>query len=324
MTGHARRTVRIDNRNTNVYTDIPACARPRGPGRGQTATCRITQANRLLELATPLARTVCWLKPWTPWSKSKRRRLLPERDRACGRCAYRSVHAGRPAGQPAPRTLGRIGRRVWHGHVTAARFDAANGGFRALSPAHRTLAGFLRGRQDSFAFNDSDGFRHRGTRLRRLPARTRCAGPRPGNGAWPIAPRIRRRSLTTQYQETDFASVERLLAEEDCSHWFEHADGDDAALGSHVLIIADHNGAFAEDPQGSVRLHRADVTEPDDTVQAWPRPVRGWQAQRLAWSSWDYRGVGARPVTAETRRGDMADAPDLARCGLRRPVRLRG
>ncbi len=78
-----------------------------------------------------------------------------------------------------------------------------------------------------------------------------------------------RRSLTTQYQETDFAFLERLLAEEGLFCWYEHADGGDDALGSHALVIADHNAAFPADPQGSVRLHRADVTEPDDTIQSW-------------------------------------------------------
>ena len=53
------------------------------------------------------------------------------------------------------------------------------------------------------------------------------------------------RSLTTQYQESNWAFAERLMSEEGLFYYFEH-EGDSASpgLGAHTLVIADHNGAF--------------------------------------------------------------------------------
>ncbi|WP_234419368.1 contractile injection system protein, VgrG/Pvc8 family, partial [Xanthomonas fragariae] len=82
-----------------------------------------------------------------------------------------------------------------------------------------------------------------------------------------------RRSLTTQYEETDLAFVQRLLAEEGIYVWFAHAgDAGSERLGSHTLVLSDHNHAFAE--LGTVRYHRTDVTEQQDSVQQWVRSCR--------------------------------------------------
>ncbi|MEA5175824.1 contractile injection system protein, VgrG/Pvc8 family, partial [Xanthomonas fragariae] len=53
---------------------------------------------------------------------------------------------------------------------------------------------------------------------------------------WELADRrvYARRSLTTQYEETDLAFVQRLLAEEGIYVWFAHAgDAGSERLGSH-------------------------------------------------------------------------------------------
>ncbi|RBB11113.1 contractile injection system protein, VgrG/Pvc8 family, partial [Xanthomonas oryzae] len=64
-----------------------------------------------------------------------------------------------------------------------------------------------------------------------------------------------RRSLTTQYEETDFAFLSRLLAEEGIAYWFEHTGAADSATrGTHTLVLSDHNAAFAD--LGTVRYHR--------------------------------------------------------------------
>ena len=122
---------------------------------------------------------------------------------------------------------------------------------------------------------------------------------------WELADRgaYARRSLTTQYQESDFQFLERLLAEEGFFYWFEHAGAaGDEPLGRHTLVLCDHGGAFAEG--GAVRYHRADATEREDGIQRWSRPRR-WQTGKLARASWDYRSLGLRPAEAEGEvRGD--------------------
>ena len=60
-----------------------------------------------------------------------------------------------------------------------------------------------------------------------------------------------KRSLTTQYQESDLHFVMRLLAEEGLFTYFQHqGDPHSPSLGSHTLIIADHNGTFKPDAHG--------------------------------------------------------------------------
>ncbi|MFX8508338.1 phage late control D family protein, partial [Acinetobacter baumannii] len=56
-----------------------------------------------------------------------------------------------------------------------------------------------------------------------------------------------RRSLCTQFHETDLAFLSRLWAEEGLFAWFEHASD------SHTLVIADHTQAFAPNTQSHMR-----------------------------------------------------------------------
>ncbi len=75
--------------------------------------------------------------------------------------------------------------RVWHGHVTAACFEAANGGFARYRLRVEPWTAFLRGRRDSYAFNDMTVF----DIVDRVLADYRAAAPwrLPGSGARPIA-----------------------------------------------------------------------------------------------------------------------------------------
>jgi type VI secretion system secreted protein VgrG len=68
-----------------------------------------------------------------------------------------------------------------------------------------------------------------------------------------------RRSLCTQFNETDLAFLQRLRAEEGLFSWFEHqGDAHDLrTLGAHTLVIADHNGAFHPQRAAPHPLHPA-------------------------------------------------------------------
>jgi type VI secretion system secreted protein VgrG len=112
---------------------------------------------------------------------------------------------------------------------------------------------------------------------------------------------LRHRQDSCLFQhESDFDFVARLLAEEGLCYWFEHATGKDGNLGSHTLVIADHNGAFRANAQPSIRFHRADASESEDTIQQW-RGSRQLQTNSLAQQSWDYKSVSARPVQQQSR-----------------------
>ncbi|ALM84291.1 type VI secretion system Vgr family protein [Bordetella sp. N] len=95
------------------------------------------------------------------------------------------------------------------------------------------------------------------------------------------------RPYTTQYRESDYDFLARLLAEAGLG-WTSVED-EDAPLKHAVRIFADSRG-LPEDPESSqqgVRFHRADATESRDTVQELARRFRqgagrvtvlGWHA----------------------------------------------
>src|SRR5699024_5592442 len=128
---------------------------------------------------------------------------------------------------------------------------------------------------------------------------------------WELADRERypKRSLTSQYQESDLAFVTRLSAEEGIFRFFEHAgDADANTLGTHTLVLADSNEVFQSGEAVPIRFHRSDATERDDTIQHWA-PRRRWQGGRVARASWDYRTLSMRPAGAEAD-GMTLDAVD--------------
>ncbi len=268
------------------------------------------QAGRLLDLLTPLGPD----------------RLLAESvtvDEQIGQGGYRidlsvlcddaQLDLNTLMGQPIQLSLKTVDvdqPRLWCGHVTAASFDSANGGMARYRLRVEPWIAFLRVRRDSFAFQDKTVFE----------IVESIAGDYAGRGKlapqwrWDIKDRADYpvRSLTTQYRESDFDFVERLLAEEGLFYWFEHEAGADGEPGKHVWVIADHNGAFQQNEQFEVRFHRADATETRDTVQAWRRRSQ-WGTNAVQWSSWDYRSMNARPVGAQAPapEAELVDARQL-------------
>ena len=93
-----------------------------------------------------------------------------------------------------------------------------------------------------------------------------------------------------QYRESDLAFLKRLLAEEGLFYWCEHKAADGDILGSHTLVIADRNGAFAPNPQAGATLGKNSFDQ--------------WHGQRQIdttdshASSWDYRSLSSRPQSA--------------------------
>ena len=185
--------------------------------------------------------------------------------------------------------------RPFHGHVTACELLGSNGGLARYRLVVEPWLAFLGQRVDSYVFQDmtvveivEDLFADYGEAGSLVPA-----------WRWDLADRSAypRRSLTTQYEETDLAFLHRLLADEGIFYWFEHEGAkDDETLGRHVMVLADHMDACTD--AGAVRFHRADATERKDAIQQWS-PVRRWQTGRLARASWDYRSLAMRPASAE-------------------------
>lgn len=196
--------------------------------------------------------------------------------------------------------------RPFHGHVTAAERVGSNGGLARYRLVIEPWLALLRERQDSYAFHD----------LTVIEIAEQVFGHY-AQGAvvpawrWELADRsiYLKRSLTTQYQESDFAFVSRLLAEEGIFYRFEHkGDTSSAGFGSHTLVLADSNESFLPQDARVIRFQRADATESEDSIQQW-HAIRRWQTGRMARASWDYRSLSMRPGSAEAS-GPAADVED--------------
>ncbi|WP_374602020.1 contractile injection system protein, VgrG/Pvc8 family [Niveibacterium sp.] len=82
--------------------------------------------------------------------------------------------------------------------------------------------------------------------------------------------------MITQYRETDFEFVQRLLAEEGLSYWFEHAESGD----EHRLVIADAVADWPACPRANVRFTRLSATDSADihglsTFNGWSVRISG-------------------------------------------------
>ncbi|MDH0747880.1 type VI secretion system tip protein VgrG [Pseudomonas sp. GD03842] len=112
----------------------------------------------------------------------------------------------------------------------------------------------------------------------------------------------KRYTYITQYRETDFNFVQRLLEEEGMFYYFEHtAEG-------HTMIICDDSStlvALPEQPQ--IRFHTASVTETADSITQWSGN-RQLQSGKIAVQTFDYRQPKNRlPVTMNSlnKQGDV-------------------
>lgn len=185
--------------------------------------------------------------------------------------------------------------RPFHGHITAFERQSSDGGFGYFQLRVEPWFAFLAHQRDSYVFHDMSV----PDILEALFARYQ------GQGAlvpqWRLDLRDRslypKRSTCTQYDETDLAFVERLMAEEGLFYWFEHASAGTLDSASHTLVIADHNGAFTENAQARVRFHRAGATEAEDTIQTLS-PARALATHGIEIASWDYRCLDVRAASA--------------------------
>ena len=202
-------------------------------------------------------------------------------------------------------------RRPFHGHVAAFEQLGSNGGLARYRLRVEPWLAFLRERVDSYVFQErsvidivEDVFADYAGAGALVPA---WRWELQDRAAYPV------RSLATQYQESDFAFIQRLLCDEGLFYWFEHSGAAaDETLGRHTLVIADHNGACVD--IGPVRYHRADATERSDALQRWS-PAHRLHATRLGRASWDYRSLSLRACGAETEAafGDAgAEDADIA------------
>lgn len=114
----------------------------------------------------------------------------------------------------------------------------------------------------------------------------------------------KRYTYITQYRESDFNFVQRLLEEEGMFYYFEHT------AETHTMIICDDSTTLVplqEQPQ--IRFHTASVTETADSITQWSGN-RQLQSGKIAVQTFDYRQPGNRlPVSMKSlnKQGDVDD-----------------
>ncbi|NSL57090.1 type VI secretion system Vgr family protein [Uliginosibacterium aquaticum] len=189
----------------------------------------------------------------------------------------------------------RTALRPLSGHITHFEALAADGAFGYYRLTVEPWLAFLAHRRDSYVFHDMSVIEIVESVF------ADYLGQASLNPAWrwalADASLYRKRSVCTQYRESDLAFVQRLMAEEGLYAWFEHASGASAAEASHTLVIADHMDALADNAQASIRFHRSDATEAADTIQHLVSQ-RALASHAVALASWDYRSLDARLSSA--------------------------
>jgi type VI secretion system secreted protein VgrG len=190
----------------------------------------------------------------------------------------------------------RTNLRPFHGYITHVERVGSNAGMARYCLTIEPWLWLLKERKDSFAFRDLTVIE-----IAEQIFNYYAQGGIVPAWQWQLADRsiYSKRSLTSQYQESDFDFVNRLLAEEGIFYWFEHTgDANSPGLGKHTLTLADSNTAFQAGSAPAVRFHRADSTETTDTIQLWT-PTRRWQTAQISRGSWDYRTLSTRPSSAQ-------------------------
>jgi len=194
--------------------------------------------------------------------------------------------------------------RAFHGHVVAAEANGANGGLARYTLTLAPWTAFLARNRDSRVFQDKSVF----DILDALFAAWDGQGKLAPSWRFDVADRSIHpvRSLTTQYQESDLAFAERLMAEEGLFHYFVHtADPDSPSLGSHQMVIAGDNSGFKPNVQASVRFTQPGAVMREDSMDRWRCESR-LQTNAVNLRSWDYRTRDVRDVAATGSAGGSA------------------
>lgn len=113
---------------------------------------------------------------------------------------------------------------------------------------------------------------------------------------------LKSHSYITQYRESDFNFVQRLLESEGLFYYFEHT------ADSHLMVITDDSSTLLPLPeQPQIRYHSASVTETADSITQW-QSTRQLQSGQIAVRTFDYRQPrNFLPVTMQSlnQQGDV-------------------
>ncbi|REE91292.1 type VI secretion system Vgr family protein [Cupriavidus plantarum] len=114
------------------------------------------------------------------------------------------------------------------------------------------------------------------------------------------------RLYVSQYRETDYAFLSRLLAEAGLG--FAFVEDEQASAGHAMTIFAD-SAALPEDPSGEVRYHRTHSQEEADAIQYLACHTRV-TSPGIAVVAWDHAAKRSLRAHAPAKFGGSAQCPD--------------
>ncbi|CAJ0792628.1 type VI secretion system Vgr family protein [Ralstonia holmesii] len=209
-------------------------------------------------------------------------------------------------------------RRAWHGYVVGCASLGGDGGLARYRLTVGSWFDRLRTRSDCFVFQDKTALEIIEDVLADYPlAHYRLAVNQP----------CAKRSSCSQYRETDFAFIERLLAEEGLSYRFEHQQGEaqsgdgKATQSRHCLVIFDNDAERPACAQPEIRFHRVDATEQEDAIERFSQThTVGTNAVTVA--GWDYKALAATSAQA-TAKDPGGELPTLESFEASGPYRFK-
>ncbi|MHC1651874.1 type VI secretion system tip protein TssI/VgrG [Stenotrophomonas maltophilia] len=197
--------------------------------------------------------------------------------------------------------------RQWHGLCTEAAQLGSDGGLARYRLILEPWTALLRLRRNAVIFQDLD--------TRAICEQIFADYPQ-AVFRFDVQAELPARAITTQYRETDWAFVTRLLAEAGLAWRIEQAQDDDAA---HALVVFEPGAELPD--AGRVRFHRADMAEASDGITAFAErqqlvpnasTVASWHSEQVtavaAQSSADAGSLPPLEVYVQPRAGRFAQA----------------
>nr|WP_034330812.1 type VI secretion system Vgr family protein [Herbaspirillum sp. B39] len=199
-------------------------------------------------------------------------------------------------------------RRAWHGYCTQASWLGADGGLARYRLRLESFLAFLDRRRDSFLFQDMSVTDIASAVLKEYPQ---------ANFALDVTQTLTKRDICTQYRESDFAFLRRILASEGLNFRFEHQQEGEQGQASgqqqarHKLVIFDREAKAPDLPGGDtrIRFHRIAATESSDAITDFSA-VRSVRSNAVALASWHPEKISS-PSAEENSSLDAGEVPAL-------------
>ncbi|HSI51705.1 MAG TPA: type VI secretion system Vgr family protein [Ideonella sp.] len=202
------------------------------------------------------------------------------------------------------------GYRPWHGFVVEAAQLGSDGGLARYRLVMQPWLSVLALRLDSYVYQDKTSLEIVEDIFADYPAAN-----------WRIAAvqsaSLRKRSLCTQYRESDLAFVQRLLTQDGLSYHFEHLGGDAAAAADtagqarHCLVITD--AGSERDDLGDIRFAQL---HPTAVLAGLEDPITAFMAQRqltanaVTLGSWNHKSLAGSSASQPSQL-ELGDVPTL-------------